>query len=103
MDAGHNLDVMECWKPFNITDRITYIKQAMDAIKAETVGACWRSLWRECVNDFKGFRTIDNEVSFANILEEESEETLTNEKMRELRNSSAESEEDEQEIGICIN
>jgi hypothetical protein len=53
----------------------------MDEIKPETVNACWRKLWSECVNDFKGFPTIDNEVSvqvarqvecddFVDILEE---------------------------------
>jgi hypothetical protein len=41
MDADPNLDVMECWKSFNIADRITYIKKAMDTIKPETVNACW--------------------------------------------------------------
>jgi hypothetical protein len=59
----------------------------MDAIKPETVNACWRNLWSECVTDFKGFPTIDNEVrrivqearqvecdGFVDILEEEIEE-----------------------------
>ncbi|CAM5133976.1 unnamed protein product [Natator depressus] len=62
MDADPNLNAMECWKSFNIADCITYIKQAMDAIKPETVNACWQNLWKECVNDFKGFPTIDKEV-----------------------------------------
>ncbi|CAM4563766.1 unnamed protein product [Caretta caretta] len=55
MVAYPNLNVIECWKSFNIADCITYIKQAMDTIKPETVNACWRNLWKECVNDFKGF------------------------------------------------
>ncbi|CAM4653493.1 unnamed protein product [Lepidochelys kempii] len=38
--ADPNLNAMECWKSFNIADCITYIKQAMDAIKPETVNAC---------------------------------------------------------------
>ncbi|CAM5123084.1 unnamed protein product [Eretmochelys imbricata] len=41
VDADPNLNVMECWKSFNIADCITYIKQAVDAIKPETVNACW--------------------------------------------------------------
>uniref|UniRef100_A0A8C0ITL4 DDE-1 domain-containing protein n=1 Tax=Chelonoidis abingdonii TaxID=106734 RepID=A0A8C0ITL4_CHEAB len=49
-------------KSFSIVDCITYIKQAMDAIKPETVNACWRNLCKESVNDFKGFPTIDKEV-----------------------------------------
>ncbi|CAM5167762.1 unnamed protein product [Natator depressus] len=62
MDADPNLNMMECWKSFNIADDITYVKQEMDAIKPETVNACWRTLWKECVNDLKGFPTIDKEV-----------------------------------------
>jgi hypothetical protein len=34
-------------------------KEALNAIKPETVNACWQNLWRKCVNDFKGFLTID--------------------------------------------
>uniref|UniRef100_A0A8C0ILY5 DDE-1 domain-containing protein n=1 Tax=Chelonoidis abingdonii TaxID=106734 RepID=A0A8C0ILY5_CHEAB len=41
MDADPNVNVMKCWKSFNIADSITYIKQAMDPIKPETVNACW--------------------------------------------------------------
>jgi uncharacterized radical SAM superfamily Fe-S cluster-containing enzyme len=61
----------------------------MDAIKPETVNACWQNLWSECVNDFKGFLTTDNEVKrivqvarkvefdgFVNILKEEIEELI---------------------------
>ncbi|XP_065261952.1 tigger transposable element-derived protein 1-like [Emys orbicularis] len=62
MDADPNVNVMECWKSFNIADCIIYIKQSMDAIKPETVNECWRNLWEGCVNDFKGFPTIDKEV-----------------------------------------
>jgi hypothetical protein len=113
MDADPNLDVMECWKSFNIADCITDIRKAMDAIKPETVNACWRNLWSKCVNDFKGFPTIDNEVrrivqvarqvecdGFVDIPEEEMEEliechreTSTNEELQELIRSSTEDEE----------
>ncbi|CAM4686346.1 unnamed protein product [Lepidochelys kempii] len=117
MDADPNLNVMECWKSFNIASCITYIKQAMDATKPETVNACRRNLWNECVNDFKGFQTIDKEVKrivqvarqvggdgFVDILEEEIEElveshreTLTNEELEELIKSSTEDEDDDDE------
>uniref|UniRef100_A0A452GJZ5 HTH CENPB-type domain-containing protein n=1 Tax=Gopherus agassizii TaxID=38772 RepID=A0A452GJZ5_9SAUR len=117
MDADPNLNVMECWKSFNIADCITYIKQAMDAIKPETVNACWRNLWKECVNEFKGFPTIDKEVKcivqvarqvggdvFVDILEEEIEElieshreTLTNKELEELIKSSTDDKDDDDE------
>jgi hypothetical protein len=89
----------------------------MDATKPETVNACWRNLWSECVNDFKAFPTIDDEVrrivqvprqvecdGFVDILEEEIEEliechreTLTNEELQELIRSSTDDEEDDNE------
>jgi len=34
----------------------------MDELKPETVNACWKSLWSEAVNDFKGFGGIEGEV-----------------------------------------
>ncbi|XP_050792686.1 tigger transposable element-derived protein 1 [Gopherus flavomarginatus] len=117
MDADPNLNAIECWKFFNVANCITYIKQAMDAVKPETVNACWRNLWKECVNDLKGFPTIDKEVKrivqvarqvggdgFLNILEEEIEElieshreTLTNEELEELIKLSTEDEDDDDE------
>jgi hypothetical protein len=46
---------MDCWKYFSIADTITVIKAAMDELNPETVNACWRNVWSEAVNDFKGF------------------------------------------------
>jgi hypothetical protein len=117
MDADPNIDVMECWKSFNIAECITYIKKAMDTTKPETVNACCRNLWSECVNDFKGFPTTGNDVrrivqearqvecdGFVDILEEEIEEliechreTLTNEELQELIRSSTEDKEDDEQ------
>ncbi|XP_060129836.1 tigger transposable element-derived protein 1-like [Zootoca vivipara] len=117
MDTDPNLDVIECWKSFNMASCITYIKQAVDAIKPESVNACWRKLWKECVNNFKGFPTIDNEVEhivqmarqvggdgFVDLIEEEVEElidghggALTNEELEELLRSCTEDEEEEDE------
>ena len=53
--ADPNLQVMDCWKSFSIADTITFIKAAMDELNPETVNACWRNVWSEAVNDFKGF------------------------------------------------
>jgi hypothetical protein len=34
----------------------------MDELNPETVNACWRNVWSEAVNDFKGFPWSDEEV-----------------------------------------
>jgi hypothetical protein len=44
-------------KSLDIADYITYIKQAMAAVKLEAVNAYWRNVWSEC------FPAIDNEVA----------------------------------------
>lgn len=46
---------------FNTADCVTYITQAIDAIKPEIVNADWRNVWKEGVNDIKDFLTIDKE------------------------------------------
>jgi hypothetical protein len=53
---------MDCWKLFSIADAITFIKVAIDELKPETVNACWKNLWSEGVNDFKGFPGIHEKV-----------------------------------------
>ena len=35
----------------------------MDELKSQTAIACWKNLWSEAVNDFKGFPVIDGEVN----------------------------------------
>jgi hypothetical protein len=75
----------------------------MDELKPETVNACWKNIWSEVVNDFKGFPVIDGEVQkiiriarriggvgFVNMIDEVEEhieghrEVLTNDKLDEL-------------------
>nr|XP_023398902.1 zinc finger protein 404 isoform X1 [Loxodonta africana] len=115
VDADPNLDIMQCWKSFTIADAITFIKAAMDELKPEIVKACWKNLWSEVVNDFKGFPWIDGEVrkiipaakqvggeGFADVLDEVEEHTeghqevLTNEELEELVELSTKEEEDEE-------
>ena len=62
IDAGPNLQVMDCWKSFTIADLITLIEAAMDELKPETVSACWKNMWSEAVRDVKGFPGINGEV-----------------------------------------
>jgi hypothetical protein len=117
MDAEPHLEIMECWKSFTIADAIIFFKAAMDELKPETVNACWKDLWSEVVNDFKGFPAFDGQVKkifrvarqvggegFVDMIDEEGEEhieehreVLTNEELEELVKSSPEEEEAEEE------
>lgn len=62
IDADPNLDIRQCWESFTIAVAITFIKAAMDELKPETVNACWKNLWSEVMNDFKGFLEIKGAV-----------------------------------------
>ena len=63
IDTEPNLQVMDCWKSFSIADAINFSKAAMDKVNPETANACWKNLWSEAVNDFKGVPGIDEEVN----------------------------------------
>jgi len=67
----------------------------MHELTPETVDACWKDLWSDAVNDFKGFPGIDGEVKniiqtarevggegFVDMIDEEVEEHI--EKYREV-------------------
>ncbi|KFD51946.1 hypothetical protein M513_07275 [Trichuris suis] len=62
LDANPHLNVTQSWKSFNIADAIILIPEAVQAIKHSSVNACWRPLWRNVVNDFKGFPSADTEL-----------------------------------------
>ena len=85
----------------------------MDKVNPETVNACWKNLWSEAVNDFKGVPGIDEEVNkiiqtarevggegFVDMIDEEVEENieehqkaLTKEEMDDPKSSTEECEE----------
>lgn len=58
---------MQHRKSLTNPNAITFIKAAVDEFKTETVNACWRNLWSEVMNDFKGFPSITEKLgkSFA--------------------------------------
>jgi hypothetical protein len=61
INSDTNFQFMECWKSFSISDAINLITPEMDELKPETVNACWKDLWSDVVNDFKGFPVIEGE------------------------------------------
>jgi hypothetical protein len=62
IDAEQISQVMDSWKSFSIADAVNFIKTVMDELKPETDNACWKNLWSETVNVFKGFSRNDGEV-----------------------------------------
>lgn len=54
-DTNPDCSIMDLWKSSTIADAIVLITEAVDVLKPQTVNACWKSLWNEVVNDFRGF------------------------------------------------
>ncbi|XP_053145978.1 tigger transposable element-derived protein 1-like isoform X2 [Hemicordylus capensis] len=115
MDSNPDLTLKEAWKGYNITHALTIIKEAMDEIKASTLNACWRKLWKEAVKDPSAVPAVEEEVGrivtsarrlggegfediqpteVAELLESHSEE-LTEQDLEALIKSSSDQEEEE--------
>ncbi|KAK4323003.1 hypothetical protein Pmani_006280 [Petrolisthes manimaculis] len=43
------------WSKYNIKNAID-INHAWQEVKESTMNGSWKKLWKECVNDFAGFR-----------------------------------------------
>ena len=113
IDVEPNLQVMDCWKSFNIADAVTFLEASMDELNTEKFNACWENLWSEAVHYFNGFLWIHGEVKrimqtarevvgegSVEMADEEVEEhieghqeVLTHEEVEDWVKSSAEEEE----------
>ncbi|KRZ74564.1 Tigger transposable element-derived protein 1 [Trichinella papuae] len=62
MDEDNHLEVTECWKNFSIADCLCLIKESVSELKSETVNACWRNLWPDCVKTKAEFLPADEEA-----------------------------------------
>ena len=125
MDTNEDLDVREYWKRFTIADCLMVIETALADLKPQTVNACWKKLWPECVHDFMGFdpgetqgenmkkilqmaRQVGGE-GFSDLNEkdvddliEEHADPLTDQDLEELTKSASE-EEEQQEDDDAVN
>jgi len=59
MDISDEMEVCDFWKQFNVALCLTLIEEALVDVKSESVNACWRTLWPDCVNEFTGFTLQD--------------------------------------------
>lgn len=117
MESDETVTVVECWKNYNITDCISIIKDFVVEVKPSMLNACWGKLWREAVNDFQDFPSVDPEVKhIVRIVDElpgeglttmqhndmdellELHVELTEDDLEELVQSSSDEDEDKVEI-----
>ncbi|KAF7239066.1 Tigger transposable element-derived protein 1 [Varanus komodoensis] len=117
MDTDENFTLKGYWRNFTIATCLSVIQAALKEMKKETLKACWKKLWPECVHDYKGFspeeiqhEAVDKAMRLAKILGGEGfdditqdevnnlidahSEPLTNEDLLELTKSASEEEEE---------
>uniref|UniRef100_A0A8C5WFA2 HTH CENPB-type domain-containing protein n=1 Tax=Leptobrachium leishanense TaxID=445787 RepID=A0A8C5WFA2_9ANUR len=71
----HLVDAMDTDENFTIATCLSVIQTALKEMKKETLNACWKKLWPECVHDYKGLspeeiqhEAVDKAVTLAKIL-----------------------------------
>jgi len=55
MDSDDNFSLRAYWRDFTIATCLQIIQKALQEMKKETLNACWKKLWPECVHAYKGF------------------------------------------------
>ncbi|GBP30881.1 NFX1-type zinc finger-containing protein 1 [Eumeta japonica] len=45
MECNPDMNVMECWKKFDIAKCIVNIKESLEELKLHTLKSCWKKLW----------------------------------------------------------
>ena len=45
MECDPDMNVMECWKKFDIAKCIVNIKESLQELKPYTLKSCWQKLW----------------------------------------------------------
>ncbi|KRY51854.1 hypothetical protein T03_7471 [Trichinella britovi] len=81
MDENIHLEVMDYWKEFSIADSLCLIMVSVRELKVETVNACWRNLWANCVHG-GGFKDLQ-ELEVTELIESYMSE-LTDEELVEM-------------------
>ncbi|XP_064089285.1 tigger transposable element-derived protein 1-like [Macrobrachium nipponense] len=55
MDTSSEIMLKKCWHKFTIATCLGVIDRSLKDMKKETLNACWKKLWPECVHNYKGF------------------------------------------------
>jgi hypothetical protein len=66
-NPGSKPTIREWWKCYNIKDAIDNIQASWEEVKTSTLNASWKSLWKDIIDDFKGFPSFSATVR--NIVE----------------------------------
>lgn len=94
IDENENFQLKIYWRNFTIASCLTVIHKALQDMKKETLNACWKNLWPECVHDHKGFspdeiqyNTVNKSVKLAKLIGGEGFDDITYEDFNDLINA----------------
>ena len=75
IDGENNFQLNAFWRNFTIASCVTVIRKALQDMEKETLSACWKKLWPECVHDYKGISpdeihhdAVDKSVKLAQLI-----------------------------------
>lgn len=102
MDTDEDFTLKGYWRMFTIATCLSVIQTALKEMKNETLNACWKKLWPECVHNNKGFspeeiqqEAVNNVVSLAKKLGGEGFEDITQDEVNNLIDAHSEPLTDE--------
>ncbi|XP_064106772.1 tigger transposable element-derived protein 1-like [Macrobrachium nipponense] len=91
MDDDSEFTLKGYWRKFTIATCLNVIDRSLWDMKKDTLNSCWKKLWPECVNDYKGFSpqeiqhsAVDNAVKLAKILGGEGFDDITKDEVGTL-------------------
>lgn len=92
MECDPDMNVMQCWKKFDIAKCITNIKESLEELKSYTLKSCWKKLWPVLTADNNEesmhIQTLtDNIAEIANGIERDGFEQIESSDIQELLES----------------
>uniref|UniRef100_A0A8C7WWU1 DDE-1 domain-containing protein n=1 Tax=Oryzias sinensis TaxID=183150 RepID=A0A8C7WWU1_9TELE len=91
IDGDENFQLKVYWRNFTIASCLTVIHKVLQDMKEETLDACWKKIWPECVRDYKGFSpnevqcdAVNKSVKLAQLIGGDGFDDVTHEEINEL-------------------
>ncbi|XP_042226459.1 tigger transposable element-derived protein 1-like [Homarus americanus] len=60
IDGEDKPTIRDFWKKFNILNAVDNIAESWDEVKTSAMNGSWKSIWPECVHEFKGFSQAES-------------------------------------------
>ena len=91
IDEEEDFQLKVNWHNLTIESCLTVIRKALQDKEKETLNACWKKVWPECVHDYRGFSpneihhgAVDKSVKLAHLIGSDGFDDVTHEEVNEL-------------------